>query len=163
MPPNIELITKRYEKGQARLSRFFAAFDEAEMYYEGNWEPSGPEAFPKTTPATASAIIEEATDHIDTEHITPHVPTIGKKQKGEEEAGKLKGFIQGIWNYWSSHAEDIPPPRDFTRPDFWKGDYEKRITYAVENHFRMMPQIVLSPEQIKAVIHYTSHTFGKLQ
>ena len=113
--PTRELILKRHEKGQARLSKFFKAFDEAEMYYDCEWEPSGPEGFPKTTPATASAIIEEATDHIDTEHITPHVPTIGRKGQNEQQAGKLKGFIQGTWNYWSSHAEDIPPPRDFTK------------------------------------------------
>jgi len=113
--PTRELILRRHEKGQARLSRFFEAFDEAEMFYEGAWEPSGPENFPRTVPATASAIIEEATDHIDTEHITPHVPTIGRKGQSEQQAGKLKGFIQGMWNYWSSHAEDIPPPRDFTK------------------------------------------------
>ena len=113
--PTVDLILRRFDKGQARLSRFYESFEEAEMFYEGNWEPEGPESMPKTVPATAFAIVEEATDHVDVEHITAHVPTIGKKGQNEAQAGKIKLFLRGIWNYWSGHAEDIPPARDFTK------------------------------------------------
>lgn len=113
--PTVDLILRRFDKGQARLSRFYEAFEESEMFYEGNWEPEGPESMPKTVPATAFAIVEEATDHVDVEHITAHVPTIGKKGQNEAQAGKIKLFIRGMWNYWSGHAEDIPPARDFTK------------------------------------------------
>lgn len=119
--PDRELILKRYRKGQERLSRFYQEFDEAEAFYEGDWEPGGPEGFPQTVPATASSIVDEATDHIDTDNITPHVPTIGKTQQSEQSAGKLKDFIIGAWSYFSAHSEDIPPLRDFTKNLFLGG------------------------------------------
>src|SRR4030042_311306 len=93
--PDKELILKRYRKGLDRLSRFYAEFDEAEAFYEGDWEPGGPEGFPQTVPATASSIVDEATDHIDTDNITPHVPTIGKTQQSEKSAGKPKDSTIG--------------------------------------------------------------------
>ena len=119
--PTKELILSRYRKGLQRLSRFYAEFDEAEAFYEGDWEPGGPEGFPQTVPATASSIVDEATDHIDTDNITPHVPTIGKTQQSEQSAGKLKDFIIGAWSYFSAHSEDIPPLRDFTKNLFLGG------------------------------------------
>jgi hypothetical protein len=124
--PTLETILSRYRKGEDRLSRFYAEFDEAEAFYESDWDPGGPADFPHTTPATASAIIDEATDHIDTENITPHVPTIGKKRQNEESAGKIKDFIIGAWSYFASHSES-PPLRDFVENQFKGGKGILRI------------------------------------
>jgi mono/diheme cytochrome c family protein len=52
-----------------------------------------------------------------------------------------------------------PKPNDFTDPAFWNNNPEKKITDAVENGYKLMPQISLSSDQIKAVIAYISKTF----
>jgi cytochrome c5 len=54
-----------------------------------------------------------------------------------------------------------PSPRDFTKPDFWKGDYRKKITDTVETGFGVMPQVILAPDQISAIIDYMSKAFKK--
>jgi mono/diheme cytochrome c family protein len=57
-------------------------------------------------------------------------------------------------------ASFSPSPANFTGPNLWKGkDVDKTITDAVENGHGMMPPIALKANEIKAVIHYISHTF----
>jgi mono/diheme cytochrome c family protein len=53
-----------------------------------------------------------------------------------------------------------PRPANFTDPKFWqRKDIDETITDTVEHGHGMMPPMGLSPDQIKAVIDYLSHTF----
>jgi mono/diheme cytochrome c family protein len=53
-----------------------------------------------------------------------------------------------------------PKPANFTDPKFWKQkDVGKTVTDTIEHGHGSMPPIGLSPDQIKAVIDYISHTF----
>ncbi len=54
-----------------------------------------------------------------------------------------------------------PQPRNFTDPNFWKGNVEEKITITVTNGFGPMPAFKLKPEDIKAIFYYISHTFKK--
>lgn len=58
-------------------------------------------------------------------------------------------------------ASFTPKPRNFTKPDFWKNNPDKKIMNAVENGFHDMPPLGLSADQVKAIIDYMSHTFKK--
>ena len=52
-----------------------------------------------------------------------------------------------------------PQPKDFARPEFWKGDVDKKIADTVRNGLGPMPAFSLSDDEIKAIIGYMSHTF----
>ena len=52
-----------------------------------------------------------------------------------------------------------PAPADFRRPEFWQGNVNQKITNTVEQGHGPMPAIDLSPNQIKAIIDYMSHSF----
>ncbi len=119
--PDLTRILTRREQGQQRLNSFFADFDEAEIFYDGDWAPDGIGDFPLTVPATASAIIDEAVDHVDTWNLRAIVPTTGKRVGKELLAGKLKLFLKGIWNYWNTHGSDLAPLRDEVRKGFLCG------------------------------------------
>lgn len=121
MQPDLTRILTRREQGEQRLSSFFADFDEAELFYDGDWEPDGIGDFPLTVPATAPAIIDEAVDHVDTRNLRAIVPTTGKRVGKELLAGKLKLFLKGIWNYWNTHGSDLAPLRDAVRKGFLCG------------------------------------------
>ena len=55
----------------------------------------------------------------------------------------------------------VDPPANFTEPEFWKDNPDRRIRNVVENGFKLMPPIDLSPDQIRKVIDYMSHTFKR--
>jgi mono/diheme cytochrome c family protein len=52
-----------------------------------------------------------------------------------------------------------PQPTDFTNPNFWQGDVNKKIADAIRKGLRPMPAFQLSDDEIKAVTDYMSHTF----
>ncbi len=53
-----------------------------------------------------------------------------------------------------------PKPAHFTDSKFWKQkNIDKIITDTIEHGHGSMPPVGLSPDQIKAVIDYISHTF----
>ena len=52
-----------------------------------------------------------------------------------------------------------PQPKDFARPEFWKGDVDKKIANTIHNGLGPMPAFSLSDDEIKAIIAYMSHTF----
>jgi len=52
-------------------------------------------------------------------------------------------------------------PGDFTSPQFWQGDVEKKIADSVANGKGVMPAQNLKPAEIKAVTEYISKTFKK--
>ena len=118
MEPTLDRILNRHQQGLSRLSKFFSAFDEDEEFYDGEWEPDGIGDFPITVPATASAIIDEAVDHVDTWNLSAVIPTSGKSKPKEALAGKLKLFIKGIWRYWNTHGSDLAPLRDAVKKAF---------------------------------------------
>ena len=121
MQPDLTRILTRKSQGDQRLTGFFADFREAEAFYDGDWAPDGIGDFPLTVPATASAIIDEAVDHVDTWNLRAVVPTTGKRVGKELLAGKLKLFLKGIWNYWNTHGSDLAPLRDAVRKGFLCG------------------------------------------
>lgn len=126
-PTLIEILNRR-DQGEQRLSGFFSAFDEDEQFYDGEWEPDGIGDFPITVPATASAIIDEAVDHVDTWNLRAIVPTTGRHVSKELLAGKLKLFIKGMWRYWNTHGSDLAPLRDAVRKGFLSGKMVGKVT-----------------------------------
>ena len=54
-----------------------------------------------------------------------------------------------------------PKPTDFTKPDFWKNDTEKKITESITKGRGIMQPVALKPDEIKAVIEYMARTFKK--
>lgn len=55
-----------------------------------------------------------------------------------------------------------PPPKDFSRAEFWKQkDVEQLITNRVKNGKGAMPAFSLSDDEINTIIDYMSHTFNK--
>jgi mono/diheme cytochrome c family protein len=55
-----------------------------------------------------------------------------------------------------------PPPKDFSRPEFWnRENVVQIITNQVKNGTGSMPAFSLSDNEIKAIIDYMSHAFEK--
>jgi mono/diheme cytochrome c family protein len=54
-----------------------------------------------------------------------------------------------------------PRPTDFTNPDFWQGDVDKKIADAIRKGRRPMPAFEMNDDEIKAVTEYMSRTFKK--
>lgn len=54
-----------------------------------------------------------------------------------------------------------PRPADFTDPNFWKTNNDDKIAGIIRNGLGMMPAFRLSPDGIKALIEYISHTFKR--
>jgi high-affinity iron transporter len=55
-----------------------------------------------------------------------------------------------------------PPPKDFSRPEFWnRENVVQIITNQVKNGKGSMPAFSLSDNEIKAIIDYMSHAFEK--
>jgi cytochrome c5 len=52
-----------------------------------------------------------------------------------------------------------PEPTDFTNPNFWQGDADKKIADTIQKGRPPMPAFQLSDDEIKAVTDYMSHTF----
>lgn len=52
-----------------------------------------------------------------------------------------------------------PSPANFTDPRFWQGEPDKKIMESVRNGKGPMPAFTLSPEEIKEITEYMSHTF----
>ncbi|MBW4054319.1 MAG: cytochrome c [Proteobacteria bacterium] len=52
-------------------------------------------------------------------------------------------------------------PVDFIDPTFWQGNAEIKIEGTIKNGKEMMPAFDLTPDEIKDIITYMSHTFKK--
>jgi mono/diheme cytochrome c family protein len=52
-----------------------------------------------------------------------------------------------------------PHPKDFDRPQFWKGNVAQKIANTIHNGHGPMPAFDLSDDEIKAITDYMSHTF----
>jgi mono/diheme cytochrome c family protein len=55
-----------------------------------------------------------------------------------------------------------PRPANFTNPEFWQGNVEQKITETVRRGKPPMPAFDLTDQEIKAVIDYMRHAFGKV-
>jgi mono/diheme cytochrome c family protein len=53
------------------------------------------------------------------------------------------------------------PPQNFTKPEFWQNDPDKKIMNAVEKGYKLMPLISLEPNQIKEIIDYITYAFKR--
>jgi len=58
-------------------------------------------------------------------------------------------------------ASFTPKPSDFTNPKFWRENNEKRIAETIRKGHGPMPAFDLKPDEMKAIIDYMSHAFGK--
>jgi hypothetical protein len=67
---------------------------EDDYYYGRNSVPS-PEGFEPVRPATATAIINVASDHVDTNNLTIDVPLASPRARARAE--RLKKFYEGAW------------------------------------------------------------------
>jgi len=52
-------------------------------------------------------------------------------------------------------------PADFTDPEFWKGDVDKKIGDAIRNGKQQMPAFSLSSDAIQSIIDYMKQSFKK--
>jgi len=52
-------------------------------------------------------------------------------------------------------------PVDFTNSKFWQDDVQKKIEDTIKKGKEMMPAFDLTPDDIKAIIGYMSHTYKK--
>ena len=77
---------------------------------------------------------------------------LGKCQLCHGASGEGNGPAAAAYN---------PRPVNFTDPNFWKDNPEKKITEAITKGFKIMPPVDLKPDEIKAVIEYLEHAFKK--
>ena len=54
-----------------------------------------------------------------------------------------------------------PRPRDFTNPQFWQGDVDKKITKMIRNGKAPMPAFQLTESEIQSIIAYLKGAFVK--
>ena len=51
------------------------------------------------------------------------------------------------------------PPSDFNKPEFWKGDVDKKISDTIRNGHPPMPAFSLPSNEIQAIIDYMKQSF----
>ncbi len=86
-----------------------------------------------------------------------------EKDKGKklfEEKCQLCHGAKGEGNGPAAVAYN-PRPANFTDPNFWKNNPEKKIAEAVKNGYKIMPPVDLKPDEIKAIIDYMENAFKK--
>ena len=52
-------------------------------------------------------------------------------------------------------------PADFTKPSFWQGNVDQKISDTIRNGHPPMPAFSLPPEEIQAIIKYMKQSFEK--
>lgn len=94
--PTVEGVMELLKKGKEYYSGFHAACLEEDNFYLGKVaipKPTG-EPVDEVHPATATAIVNVATDHLDVNNISIEVPASGKAR---QRAERLKRFYLGTW------------------------------------------------------------------
>lgn len=66
-----------------------------EDYYFQRYTPPTPDGFKPVIPATARAIVDVATDHVDVDNISIDVPPPSQRAKARAE--RQKKFLEGFW------------------------------------------------------------------
>jgi len=54
-----------------------------------------------------------------------------------------------------------PRPADFTNPEFWQGDVDKKIAETIRTGKGSMPAFQLTDDEIQSIIDYIRHAFKK--
>jgi hypothetical protein len=93
-PPRVDEILSLWREGQQYYQGFHAQCKVEEEYYNGLRKIPVPEGIDPIWPATANAIINVATDHVDVNNLTIDVPS---SPRSRARAEKLKRFYQGVW------------------------------------------------------------------
>lgn len=93
-PPSLEYITALARDGEGYFKAFHTACNVEEQYYFLTRPTPAPKGAEPLRPATARAIINVATDHVDVNNLAIDVPIMERsKARGE----RLKRFYQGVW------------------------------------------------------------------
>jgi hypothetical protein len=95
-PPTYEQIKALVETYSVYYRAFHAQCAEEDDYYHLRKLPSFPQNFPvpPVMPATARAIVDVATDHVDVKNISIDVPSTARSTARAE---KIARFLQGAW------------------------------------------------------------------
>jgi hypothetical protein len=93
-PPTSEEISARKRAATLHFDAFHKQCALYEEYYFLNRKIPVPEDSDPVRPATARAIIDVATDHVDVNNITIEVPIM---LRSKARAEKLQKFYQGVW------------------------------------------------------------------
>ena len=111
--PTLDEILGLFRESNTYFGPFHRQCAEEEDYYMGKRTVPAPEGIDPVWPATAGAIINVGTDHVDINNLQIDVPS-GPRAKARAE--RIKRFYQGVW---SSIKE--PVLRTVTRQTFLYG------------------------------------------
>lgn len=93
-PPSLDEIMALYTEGKLYFKGFHAQCKLEEDYYGGRRSVPAPEGIDAIWPATANAIVNIATDHVDVNNLAIDVPAA---PRARARAERLKKFYQGAW------------------------------------------------------------------
>lgn len=94
-PPMLDDVLDLIERYRRYYTVFRNQCDQEEDWYFGRVEPKVPAGIDPVIPATARALINVATDHIDVSHISIDVPLASVRAKARAE--RIMKFLQGAW------------------------------------------------------------------
>ena len=94
-PPSVSEILGLFRESQQYYSAFHKQCSLEEDYYLGRRTVPAPEGIDAVWPATAGAIVNVGTDHVDVNNIQIDVPA-GPRAKARAE--RIKRFYQGVWS-----------------------------------------------------------------
>jgi hypothetical protein len=92
--PSIDELLTLYKESREYFRPFHAACKLEEDYYLGRRTVPAPEGIDTVWPATAAAIINVATDHVDVNNLAIDVPSAPRSRARAE---RIKKFYQGAW------------------------------------------------------------------
>jgi hypothetical protein len=93
-PPSLDEIMSLYTEGRLYFKGFHDQCRLEEDYYGGKRSVPAPEGIDSIWPATANAIVNIATDHVDVNNLAIDVPAA---PRARARAERLKKFYQGAW------------------------------------------------------------------
>lgn len=92
--PSIDELLTLYDESKQYFNAFHQACALEEDYYLGRRKVPAPEGIDTVWPATAAAIINVATDHVDVNNLAIDVPSAPRSRARAE---RIKKFYQGAW------------------------------------------------------------------
>ena len=92
--PSIDEILSLFKDNETYYRPFHEQCHTDEDYYLGRRSIPHPENIDPVWPATAGAIINVATDHVDVNNLQIDVPS---SPRSRARAERLKKFYQGVW------------------------------------------------------------------
>ena len=92
--PTLDEIMALHREGSAYYHQFHGQCKTEEDYYLGRRHIPVPEGIDPVWPATATSIINVATDHVDVNNLSIDVPS---SSRSRARAERIKKFYQGAW------------------------------------------------------------------